>query len=174
MNDAEGLPVGTYQATYYPEADRDFNRALVRSYWRRWASYCFRLGAQIFLITFFIFVCAGIPERAEDHTYRMILVCTLGFGIGFIWAAHKWYEAYFPKDSSNVGEVWSCKVTDVAWSFESKDGLFVEVPFQIMRIRFTHPEGWLVQYGRTHVTVFRRPLREAGLEEAFFERVPRR
>lgn len=120
---------------------------------------------------FGVALCAWLIVGGRSPLLAIVAGCGLTGIIGG-WhdyrSARKWVEEYRSQDE---GEVWDCEVTDEGWSYRRRDGTTVMHPWPTIDLHFTNDDGFLVGTGLGQVTVFRKPLADAGLEALFLERI---
>lgn len=68
-------------------------------------------------------------------------------------------------------KTWTCTLTECCWKLTDDDGVTSSFPWSLIKIEKSDPDYWEISCGKTIVVVFRKPLREAGLEEEFERRL---
>jgi hypothetical protein len=96
----------------------------------------------------------------------------LGYGSGFVQIVVIIIQSLDPREKDpNSGEVWTCEMTEKGWSYRGRNGVLTFIPWSLMRQKMDHPEAWLIDFGAHQTWVFRQPLRDAGLEDEFRNRM---
>jgi hypothetical protein len=159
-----------YTVTGDPEVMRDFNRAHVRFRWKMWLKYAVRNGGTTVIAA----AAAMMISRVFDGPPRLGLGFVVGLVVGFLVGALNVYSyaerAIFEAAKEQEGEVWTCEMDGERWTFTRSDGTRTSIPWELMSLKFDHPDCWHVEYGKQSVVIMRRPLRDANLEEEFKRR----
>lgn len=169
-SDANQPPL-SYEVKFDPAADRRLNIDIMKEHRKDWIFGWLKLSFRWALLIGFLLYTGSFHTRDE---WPLFLLMASGIGI-LLSFAHYWEHIRKSMKNQNrefAEEVWACELSAEAWSFVSKDGVRTSIPWRIMEIEFEHPYGWLVNYGRGEVIVYRRPLQDAGLEEEFLSRIP--
>jgi len=174
MAESEPSQEITYQVAYDVKVSSRIERGVLRCRLKYWAKYLLDVSGWL---GFFCLAAALADRSLAPHvsaTNRLILILLLGLPFGIIWSAMVVSSQVNLLRKANLGEVWTCTITDEVWSFRRQNGLTLSIPWKIMRLGCVHPDGWLIFYGRSdaeNVVVYRQALREAGLEEEFLRRI---
>lgn len=114
-----------------------------------------------------------ISNEVQIYSIRALLV-TLGICLLF-YAAN--VLDYVLKAGTRAGlraqegTVWDCSFDDHAWTFTKRGSTTLTMPWSLMSIMFEHEDAWLVRYEETELWIFRGPIRKAGLEAEFRQRL---
>lgn len=160
----------TYTVEYDSQAVKRVQRATIRSYGGLtfafalflfgWLLNCAFLGSTLSKI---------VDPGAASHVWPAVISASVGLLGVVLGYSLRWQltSAFGVKDA---GEVWTCEIGEERWTFTRQDGYSTSVPWNLMKLRFEHPEGWWVQCGRVPIVVMRAPLQAAGLEDEFRRR----
>jgi hypothetical protein len=159
----------TYEVRHDAEAVRRFQRVALRFYWRHYLRGGSRWAAVVGLYCGLSYaVACSAMGRTWDGFHWAI---ASGFIVGLLGYMARIGEDLHRLATGDAGEVWTCTMTDEAWSARRTDGSLLEVPWKRMKIAFESSDAWQIVYGKQQIMVFRRPLHEAGLEDVFKSRV---
>lgn len=162
-------PTRTYVVREDPDVRRRLIRAATLRNWKSWIWHGVKWGAKLALVVFFTLLVVG---SATGSRYPMVEGMVPAFVIGFVWVMVGFLDGL--RSRSEASQVWTCELTDEYWSYQTTNGLRAEIPWKLMRLQMSHPDGWLIDYADSSVWVYRGPLRDAGLEDEFLNRIPAR
>jgi len=172
MGDVEEPFRAEYEVVFDPAANMRINKAYARTLLRAWFHYGFRWGvilATLFLIlTYVVLVWANRAEPA----YILMAASFSGIATGILGSL--WMlRTQVANCNANVDKGWHCVFSDEAWSYSDPEGASMSIPWSIMKLEWEHKDAFLIRFGRakTGVFVYRKPLQDAGLEEAFRSRI---
>ncbi len=162
----------TYTVTYDRAASVRMNKACFRYFWADWVKYGCRIGASYGLIGAVVWAFVSFYSAQIYTSTALLAVLALGFVIGLLTPLFTYIRIADRNETDpNIHKTWTCVVSEEGWSFQHKDGLLSFIPWSLMTLRYEHPEGWYINYEHGEVWVLRQPLRDAGLEEAFREKM---
>lgn len=162
----------TYTVHYDPAANIRMNKACFGHYWRAWLKHGCRVGASFGLVGAVVFVLISFYSAKTYTSMALAVILVLGFVTGLLTPLLTYIRIADKRESDpDAGEVWTCVMSEEGWSFQRKDGLLNFIPWSLMKLLYEHPEGWYVNYQHGQVWVYRKPLRDAGLEETFKEKL---
>ena len=156
-----------YTARPDREASKRFDKAAIRFYWKEWAfsvlhdAYRFGLIAIVAIGAYAWQVDDGMDPGAS------VFAMVLGGVLGALWSLATAIDKGQRARDSEIGEVWECEMTDEGWSSKSRDGVLVSYPWRVMRLAFSHQDGYLIEVPGSSTVIDRKPLVDAGLEEMF-------
>ena len=121
-----------------------------------------------FVIAYAIYFLSPVSGRGISIGACLIWGLVIAFFSGvYVTLLRSWQELAIRPSTDK----WTCTVAEDYWSFRDQDGILVQIPWSTMMLQAEVRDGWAIIYGGKLVTVFRKPLREAGLEEAFRTRI---
>jgi len=160
-----------YEVRYDVEAARRMGVAGMRHYWFEWLKVGFKGGLNY--VAPAAFAWAIVSFYADRYSSQgLLVVVLLALSMGLFYPVYTFIQVADRRERDpNAGEVWQCEITDEGWGFTDRQGVSRFIPWKIMKLTFEHDDGWLLSFGAEQIWVFRGPLREAGLEEAFRSRI---
>lgn len=156
-----------YEAVYDRDAARRYGVAGMRFYWRQWLAYGVRYGFSLVPVAAFAWLVASFYSGAYSYA-GLLTVCLFGLCVGLLIPILTLIRAWDKREADpNLGAVWQCEMTDEGWSYADGYGVRTFIPWKVMRLKFEHPDAWLIEYRGEQVWVIRDALRKAELEETF-------
>lgn len=163
----------TYQVDFDAEVSRKSTIEIIKQRKSEWINAWLRWTAYGTFIIWFLMITGTFHDRSKDGLVLVGLALTISALLSFVYLweyVRKGNEAF---SQANSGMRWTCTMNAERWSFEDRDGVVTSIPWKLMRITDETPDVWHISYGLAEVPVWRRPLREAGLEEEFRSRIGR-
>lgn len=118
-----------------------------------------------------LFYCIpSFAAKDSDPSLQYVAIVVVAAGIAAAQLLSRIGHAPTQSAKRYAGEVWTCEVTDHAWSFASRKGLKITVPWPLMKLTHAFEDAYIVMYDSSIVTVYRAPLKAAGLDEEFARR----
>jgi hypothetical protein len=163
---------GRYRAEYDAPAVKRINKALIK--------YGNGVGQSLgssnifeflFIAAIAVLIYAWLISRDRSPALAGLTGCTIAGILGAAWrywSTLKYIDSYRGREE---GEIWECEVSDEAWSYRKIDGTLVTHPWKTIDLQFSHEDGFIVETSIGQITVFRKPLAQAGLEELFLQRI---
>lgn len=170
MTDTPGESAQTYQAIFDPAACERCWRAYARSQRKQWLTY-----AVTWYLSFLVaaLVLLGLGALFADQPFPIIPLVALLFALSAARFMCRWTidQQIATIQNTNKDQVFSCTLTDEAWTFTDKHGVTTSIPWKIMRFECETDDAWMIEYAGRYLPVFRQPLRDAGPEADFRERI---
>lgn len=145
---------------------REIVKAAMRANWKTWVASSYRYALIGGALTTGVFFSGSIVSESAGLSGGFYVTAAIGLIGG---ACLPWLRASnrFDRAAHFVPEQVDCSLTEESWRFRRPSGVMTEIPWRAMRLSLELPNAWIVQYGSDKVIVYRRPLREAGLEAEF-------
>lgn len=111
-------------------------------------------------------------REAEESGFATGLGFAAGLGILYVLVYYLVHIASAlddaAKDQGNTR--WTCELTKEGYTFTDELGCQTSIPWSVLKIEHTTPDGFMVRYGKQSVLIYRKPLQDAGLEAEFVRR----
>ncbi|MBV6458425.1 MAG: hypothetical protein HONBIEJF_01552 [Fimbriimonadaceae bacterium] len=171
MSEAEHHFRATYQVVYDAQVAQAVDRAMLRSYRLAWLRYGFKIGVWSLVVTYAYWMIISYFSEvyslmALGYTTGIALVVT---SLDPLWGLIKLNRA--PDDHPDRDKVWDCEISDRHWKTTDQFGFTRTYLWHQMEVISEFPEAWWIRVEAFDIIVFRKPLREAGVEDAFRERM---
>jgi hypothetical protein len=162
----------TYEFVFDPVRHKSAERAAWRWEWPRIIAPfdpVWRFALTALLMFGAAHGCGTEPWRWRHELHQTgteTCVWLLAVSLWYLWWINKRRRAF-------DGKVCLCEITDAAWTISDSEGGSTRIPWGFMTIKMKHPEAWLIEYGQSkaRMFVYREPLRQAGLEQQFLQRL---
>jgi hypothetical protein len=164
----------TYEVAHDPQVSKRVNLAAMRHSWKRWVGYGFSLGGHFAFMGAFswVLVSYAVSTFSSDG---LLLTSLFWIAVGLLTPVYYYIQRWDKREKDPYrGEVWQCDMTELGWSFQGKSGMLRFIPWELIRPTFEHEDGWLARCEEVELLIYRKPLREAGLEEVFRARMGRK
>lgn len=161
-----------YEVKHDAEAYRRFQRAYARSQWPTYAAAYLSTGAYFAFCGISVYWIANMAAGI-DAWGGLPYAALMSFLFGMTWVYSQAVHQTDERQREYMGLAWTCEIAPEVWRFVGNQCGDIEIPWNIMRVKFEHPDAWLISYGDQEVMVYREPLRAAGLEDLFRSRIGR-
>lgn len=150
-----------------------YRRATDRMMWQSltpWAGKFYQLSYWLVLMSA---VGYSIPTRfTDDFRWDGLGWATvLGFFAYNLWTIYTSEKAKTVAETYYATESWACEISSKSYVFSSSEGLKTSVPWELMKIEREDPGLYQINYLHYTIPIYRKPLRDAGLEEEFRSRI---
>lgn len=134
-------------------------------------------GAAMGLLTTFLFFLFylgwGLLSRATNPDTGFLI---LGAGIVVVSIGLAWQYAFSKIDlackaATKWTPSWETHILESGIEVVHDNGIVLHIPLTLMKILMETEDGWTIEYAGTSIVLFRKALRDAGLEEEFLKRV---
>ena len=162
----------TYSVAYDEDVTRSLNGNLMKSEWWSWLVYGVKCGFGYVVLAAFAWVLFSFHVQ-QYNVAALWQMTALFFITGLMIPVLTYVRTVDRRERDGAeGMNWTCTMTEEGWSFQQADGLLTFIPWSLMTLTQEQPDAWLVNYGEGLDTwVYRRALRENGLEDEFFRRI---
>ena len=173
MDESEKTSSLKYRVEFDPTAHRRITKAFIRQNLGLWVQYSLKysliLGGLFFLVAILVMRIHATLGPFEAQLYAGLL----GIPVAFIWVFSGIRNQLDSADRTHAGLEWDCELLEDTWFVRQNNGYTYSIPWNLMKLQQEHPEGWYILIDRkseSYVTVYRKPLQDAGLEEEFRRR----
>src|SRR5688572_3045216 len=160
-----------YTEVYDAEASKRFDKAVVRSMWRDWTLYALE---QSYRFAFACLLAVGAYAWLSGDPFDLfasIVGILAGCALGTFTATGKAMESAQDRREHASGSVLECTISDDGYSYKSPDGTLVHHPWQTMWLILEHADGLFIETSNGPISMDRKPLIDAGLEDLFLSRI---
>lgn len=161
----------TYEVQNDPVAIEAYVRAYRRAHKGKVANWIVNQAAWTIALPILSFL-FGVYCSNTDSFAPGVWVLGIGAFSAFLYLTNWGLDCQMEASKqAGAGKTWRCTLTAEGWTFAELEGASTFIPWRAMKLVLETPAIWEVRYGKDSVLVFREPLRRAGLEQEFCERI---
>lgn len=163
----------TYQVVHDVELARQANLHAMRMQWKEWAVYGLKSGGNLITFGGITWIACSYFLGKQYNFLALAYTCAFCFAVGLALPLYQYIRAADKRERDPfAGSSWTCEMTEAGWSTETSDGLRIFYPWKLLAIEIELPDMWMIDVKDFEpVWVFRKPLRETGLEDEFRRRI---
>lgn len=164
--------IGAYEVQCDPKILRREGRLLLRKRTLRITLGGVLVGLLFAFASCFLVAFWWISDRTGNQSYA--LWSTLGFAV-FLGIVATWSYCYDQVERAVKVDLkaqrWTTRILESGLETEQANGIVLIIPWRLMTITAERDDVWMIEYEGNPLAVFRKPMREAGLDEEFRRRV---
>lgn len=158
----------TYTAKTDNEAIIRLSKAQMKG---EWLSACLKWSTFFLWSGFILYYFPHFFASQQGEWVGLGVFVAFAFLLGFVSVMVGWQQSIDKCRSNRKIETWECELSDEAYCCKDSMGIGVQIPWSQMKVKLEHPDGYVVNYWNRDVIIFRKPLKDAGLDEEFAQRI---
>ena len=98
-----------------------------------------------------------------------MLGAVVGAVVGVAWLMSTQESANQKQIKVLQDQKWVCQITEDAYTFTDRDGISKSIPWRLMKLEVEDPDAWGIKFGNEQIVIYRKPLKESGLDDEFMK-----